>query len=75
MKKALFFVGCLVGFSAFAQDNAGYQLPPKNLADLVTAPPTPSVSVDSKGQWMLVSERNTSTTTIAELSQPELRLS
>lgn len=74
MKKALLFVGCLVGFSAFAQDNAGYQLPPKALADLVTAPPTPSVSVDSKGQWMLVSERNTSTTTIAELSQPELRL-
>ncbi len=74
MRKKLLFVWCFCSLAAFAQDNTGYQLPPKPLADLVTAPPTPTVSVDSKGQWMLVSERNTATTTIAELSQPELRL-
>jgi dipeptidyl aminopeptidase/acylaminoacyl peptidase len=74
MSNRLLYVLCLSGLSAFAQDNAGYQTPPKPLADLVTAPPTPTVSVDSKGQWMLISERNTATTTIAELSQPELRI-
>jgi dipeptidyl aminopeptidase/acylaminoacyl peptidase len=74
MSNRLLYVLCLSGLSAFAQDNTGYQTPPKPLADLVTAPPTPTVSVDSKGQWMLISERNTATTTIAELSQPELRI-
>lgn len=74
MRNRLLYVLCLSGLSAFAQDNTGYQVPPKPLADLVTAPPTPTVSVDSKGQWMLISERNTATTTIAELSQPELRI-
>lgn len=74
MSNRLLYVLCLSGLSAFAQDNTGYQVPPKPLADLVTAPPTPTVSVDSKGKWMLISERNTATTTIAELSQPELRI-
>lgn len=74
MRNRLLYVLCLSGLSVFAQDNTGYQTPPKPLADLVTAPPTPTVSVDSKGQWMLISERNTATTTIAELSQPELRI-
>nr|MCU0340588.1 S9 family peptidase [Spirosomataceae bacterium] len=59
--------------STFAQD-AAYLTPPKPLADLVNAAPTPTVSVDSRGQWMLILERNNATTTIAELSQPELRL-
>mgnify|MGYP000266974949 FL=1 len=74
MRNRLLYVLCLSGLTAFAQDNTGYQTPPKPLADLVTAPPTPTVSVDSKGKWMLISERNTATTTIAELSQPELRI-
>ncbi len=74
MRKPLLYLLCLGGFTAFAQDNVGYQTPPKPLADLVLAPPTPTVSVDSKGQWLLISERNTATTTIAELSEPELRL-
>ncbi|AXE17152.1 S9 family peptidase [Runella rosea] len=72
MRKPLLFIWCLCAYASFAQD--GYQTPPKPLADLVTAPPTPTVSVDSKGQWMLISERNTATTTIAELSQPEYRI-
>ncbi|WP_428660106.1 prolyl oligopeptidase family serine peptidase [Runella sp.] len=74
MRKQLLFFCCVCAFTAFAQEKGGYLTPPKPLADLVTAPPTPTVSVDSKGQWMLISERNTSTTTIAELSQPEFRL-
>ena len=38
------------------------------------ATPTPTVSVNGKGTWMLLMERNTATTTIAELSEPEYRL-
>lgn len=50
-----------------------YQTPPKPLADLVTVPPTPGVSVSGKGDYLLILER-AANPTIAELSQPELRL-
>ena len=50
-----------------------YQTPPKPLADLVTAPPTPAVSVSGKGDYLLILER-AANPTIAELSQPELKL-
>ncbi len=59
--------------TAFTQDATGYQTPPKPLADLVNAPLTPSVSVNTKGTLMLILERS-DLPTIAELSQPELRL-
>ncbi len=72
MKKGLLLL--FWSAMAVAQNNAGYQMPPKPLADLVLAAPTPTVSVDSKSQWMLIMERNTATTTVSELSQPELRL-
>ena len=71
--KKLFFL-FLVSLSSFAQDDNGYMIPPKPLADLVMAKPTPTVSVDGKGEWMLLMERNTATTTIAELAEPEYRL-
>lgn len=55
-----------------------YQTPPKALADLVTVPPTPGVSVSGKSErrpddYLLILER-AANPTIAELSQPELRL-
>ncbi len=56
-----------------AQDAKGYQLPPKTIADLLLAPPTPGVSVDSKGDWALLSRRN-SYPSVEELAQPELRI-
>jgi dipeptidyl aminopeptidase/acylaminoacyl peptidase len=56
-----------------AQDALTYQTPPKPLADLVTVPPTPGVSVSDKGDYMLMLER-AANPTIAELSQPELRI-
>jgi dipeptidyl aminopeptidase/acylaminoacyl peptidase len=59
--------------TAFTQDATGYQTPPKPLADLVNAPLTPSVSANTKGTLMLILERS-DLPTIAELSQPELRL-
>ncbi|MEA5137813.1 S9 family peptidase [Arcicella rigui] len=58
-----------------AETNAhdGYQIPPKVIADLVTASPTPSVSVDSKGEWMILLQR-AAQPSIAQLAEPELRL-
>ncbi len=63
----------LMTYSTFAQDALTYQTPPKALADLVTVPPTPGVSVTSKGDQMLILER-ASAPSIAELAQPELKL-
>lgn len=58
---------------ATAQDATGYQTPPKALADLVTVPPTPGVSVTSKGDVLLILEQ-AGAPGIAELAQPELKL-
>ncbi|HJV19427.1 MAG TPA: prolyl oligopeptidase family serine peptidase [Sediminibacterium sp.] len=64
----------LLGFAtAQAQDGTSYQTPPKDIADLLLAKPTPAVSLDGKANWMLLSERN-SYPTVEELGQPELRV-
>jgi dipeptidyl aminopeptidase/acylaminoacyl peptidase len=71
MKQLLFciaFLSCL-----FTQAQDGYQMPPKEIADLVLAKPTPAVSVDTKGEWMLLSQRS-SYPTVEELAQPELKI-
>jgi dipeptidyl aminopeptidase/acylaminoacyl peptidase len=59
--------------SAFAQDAISYQMPPKAIADLLLAKPTPGVSIDSKAEWMLFSERN-SYPSVEELAMPEYRI-
>jgi len=56
-----------------AQDAVDYQVPPKVIMDLALAKPTPTVSVDSKGEWMLLMERN-SYPSVEELGQPEVRV-
>src|SRR5688500_5981459 len=66
-----FFLAVSVG--SFAQDDAAYKTPPKDIADLVLAKPTPSVSIDDKGEWMLLLERS-DFPSIEELAQPELRI-
>ena len=43
---------------ANAQDATSYQKPSKEIADLLLAPPTPTISVDGKAQYMLVMERS-----------------
>lgn len=63
----------MLSSAAGAQDGTSYQTPPKDIADLLLAKPTPSVSIDGKGQWMLLSER-ASYPDVEELGQPELRL-
>lgn len=74
MKKfTLYFLLLLPAVYTKAQDAVSYQLPPKEIADLLLAKPTPAVSIDSKGEWMLLSDRN-SYPSVAELAQPELRI-
>ena len=50
-----------------------YQMPPKAIADIVDAPPTPSVNFSPDRQWMLIMDRP-SLPSIEEVSQPELRI-
>ncbi len=70
---ACFFTFLIPSMTAFTQDATTYLTPPKALADLVNAAPTPSVSINSAGTLMLVIERS-DLPSIADLSQPELKL-
>jgi dipeptidyl aminopeptidase/acylaminoacyl peptidase len=72
MRKPLFIILLLIVSIARAQDD-GYKTPPKEIADLLLAKPTPAVSIDSKAEWMLLMERNTYPS-VEELAQPELRI-
>ncbi len=74
MKRLLFFVvPLLLQVAVHAQDAVDYQVPPKVIMDLALAKPTPTVSVDSKGEWMLLMERN-NYPLVEELGQPEVRV-
>ena len=56
-----------------AQDAVSYQAPPAAISELLLAKPTPLVSIDSKAEWMLLSERN-SYPSVEELGQPEIHV-
>jgi dipeptidyl aminopeptidase/acylaminoacyl peptidase len=74
MKKLLFYLLLVsVCTKVTAQTDIGYQLPPKEIADLLLAKPTPSISMDSKAGWMLLIERNPYPS-VEELGQPEIRI-
>ncbi|QDK78787.1 S9 family peptidase [Spirosoma sp. KCTC 42546] len=62
-----------VSLGVQAQDAPAYQTPPKALADLVTMPPTPNVSMSDKGDMMLFLEQ-AGAPGIDELAQPEFKL-
>ncbi|MFM6976361.1 MAG: alpha/beta hydrolase family protein [Sphingobacteriaceae bacterium] len=68
----ILFAALLVNLVS-AQETTSYQLPPKEIADLLLAAPTPGVSVDGKGNFMLIMER-TSNPTVEELGQPEFKI-
>ena len=61
----------LLSINSFAQD--AYQVPPKEIADLLLAAPTPSISVDGKAKHMLVMERP-SYPLVEELGQAEFKI-
>lgn len=63
----------LIVLFSFSQDDVSYKLPPKEIAGLLLVKPTPNVSVDDKGEWMLFSQSN-SYPSVEELAQPELRI-
>ena len=74
MKKVilnLLLVG--LGSSVLAQDAVTYKTPPKVMADLLLAKPTPGVSIDGKAEWILFSDRNPYPS-IEELAMPEYKL-
>jgi hypothetical protein len=73
MRKICILVMLFIANSIFAQDAIEYQTPPKEIYDLVMAKPTPGVSFDSKGQYMLILERS-SMPSVEDLAQPELRI-
>jgi dipeptidyl aminopeptidase/acylaminoacyl peptidase len=54
-------------------ESVRYQMPPKAIADIADAPPTPGVVIDPARVWLLLMERP-AMPSIAELSQEELRL-
>lgn len=63
----------LLSTASIAQNEGGYQTPPKAIEDLVMAKPTPSASITSKAEWMLLMDRS-SFPSVEELAQPELRI-
>ena len=69
----LLFVFTFVGSQVIAQDAMEYQTPPKAVSDLLLAKPTPTVRLDSKGEWLLTLSRE-SYPTVEELGQPESRI-
>lgn len=73
MRTVVSFLIFFICANAMAQDAVNYQLPPQTIMDLAMAKPTPAVSIDSKGEWMLLIERN-SYPTVDELGQPEVRI-
>ena len=62
----------LLSLSTLSADD-DYKIPPKAIADLVDAPVTPSINLSPDKKHLLILQR-TSLPSIAELSQPELRL-
>lgn len=73
MKQFFAWIFLLIAGTTLAQDAVTYQVPPKAIADLALAKSTPTVSVDNRGEWMLLMERN-SYPTVEELGQPEIRV-
>ncbi|MCZ6634210.1 MAG: S9 family peptidase, partial [bacterium] len=50
-----------------------YQIPPKEIVDVVEAPLMPAISIDPKREWMLLMGQS-QLPSIEEVAQPELRL-
>lgn len=70
---SILFLLFITGVPALAQQSGGYKLPPKEVADLLLAQRPASVSIDNKGEWMLLSETN-SYAAMEDLAAPELKI-
>lgn len=58
---------------ATAQDDGSYKTPPKDIADMLLAKKSPSVSVDDNATWMLLME-SPNYPSVEELARPELKI-
>ncbi|HLF65652.1 MAG TPA: prolyl oligopeptidase family serine peptidase [Saprospiraceae bacterium] len=63
----IFVPGLLCG------QDATYLTPPQIIADMLLAKPTPNVSIDDKGEWMLLT-KSEGYPPVEELARPELRI-
>ena len=73
MKHTFFFIATFLCFQLNAQDAIEYKTPPPAITNLAIAKPSPGVSINDKGDWMLIIERS-AMPTVEELAQPELRI-
>lgn len=73
MKKQIILLFLLISGLTFAQENLTYQKPSAEILALADYERAPSVSMDSKKEYMLLSYRNTYKT-LKDLSQEEMRL-
>jgi dipeptidyl aminopeptidase/acylaminoacyl peptidase len=73
MKNSFLFLFFLSFFISSAQENLTFQKPSQDILTLADYERTPSVSMDSKKEYMLLSYRSTYKT-LDELSQEEMRL-
>ena len=72
MKKLL--ICCLLFVQlVHAQDDGGYKTPPKDIQDMLLAKPTPGVSIDDKGEWILFTQTSLYPS-VEELAKPELKI-
>ncbi len=67
------FLFLALTITAIAQDDAGYTMPPKDIADMLLAKSSPAVSTDDKGEWMLLLQ-SSSYPSVEELAMPELKI-
>ena len=68
MKKLL--ICCLLFVQlVHAQDDGGYKTPPKDIQDMLLAKPTPGVSIDDKGEWILFTQTSLYPS-VEELAKP-----
>ncbi len=71
--KIPFFLFLGLSLTAFAQENLSYQKPSKSILELADYERAPSVSMDTKKEYLLLSYRNTYKS-LDDLNQDELRL-
>ncbi|MEL7122024.1 MAG: prolyl oligopeptidase family serine peptidase [Bacteroidota bacterium] len=77
MKIRLFLTLMIIMLATAAtysqDDNGGYQTPPKAIKDLIDAPTSPAISINSSKDYMILVER-AGYPTIEQVAQPMLRL-
>lgn len=73
-RSFLFLISVVVGtMTVMSQTNLTYQVPPKEIVDIVDAPPTPSIAFNHAYDMLAILDR-ASLPSIEDLANPELRI-